>query len=178
MILVNLVIAMTVWICMCLNAHDPVQNIISTKLPRLWDSLTKTLPRRKLYCVSTTVCDDINKSPSFYRPPRHTETDSIRSKTPIIILCNREHLYRCAKYPQPPSPLPYQKKIPTHVYINAKIPFIYLEMHNEAQKQAYYPFFKIFKIQTIMDKSPWDSQNVTSILCVSQVLSQKAGLSF
>ena len=31
---------------------------------------------------------------------------------------------------------------------------------------------------TIMDKSPWDSQNVTSILCVSQVLSQKAVLSF
>ena len=24
-----------------------------------------------------------------------------------------------------------------------------------------------------MDKSPWDSQNATSILCVSQVLSQK-----
>ena len=31
---------------------------------------------------------------------------------------------------------------------------------------------------TIMDKSPWDSQNATSILCVSQVLSQKAVLSF
>ena len=31
---------------------------------------------------------------------------------------------------------------------------------------------------TIMDKRPWDSQNVTSILCVSQVLSQKAVLSF
>ena len=31
---------------------------------------------------------------------------------------------------------------------------------------------------TIMDKSPWESQNVTSILCVSQVLSQKAVLSF
>ena len=31
---------------------------------------------------------------------------------------------------------------------------------------------------TIMDKSPWDSQNVTSILCVSQVLSQKAVQSF
>ena len=29
-----------------------------------------------------------------------------------------------------------------------------------------------------MDKSPWDSQNATSILCVSQVLSQKAVLSF
>ena len=29
-----------------------------------------------------------------------------------------------------------------------------------------------------MDKSPWDSQNVTSILCVSQVLSQKTVLSF
>ena len=29
-----------------------------------------------------------------------------------------------------------------------------------------------------MDKSPWDSQNVTSILCESQVLSQKAVLSF
>ena len=28
-------------------------------------------------------------------------------------------------------------------------------------------------LSTIMDKSPWDSQNVTSILCVSQVLSQK-----
>ena len=34
------------------------------------------------------------------------------------------------------------------------------------------------KLTTIMDKSPWDSQNVTSILCVSQVLSQKAVLSF
>ena len=31
---------------------------------------------------------------------------------------------------------------------------------------------------TIMDKSPWDSQNVTSILCVSQFLSQKAVLYF
>ena len=31
---------------------------------------------------------------------------------------------------------------------------------------------------TIMDKSPWDSQNLTSILCISQVLSQKAVLSF
>ena len=51
-------------------------------------------------------------------------------------------------------------------------------MHNEAQKQAYYPFSKIFKIQTIMVKSPWDSQNVTSILCESQVLSQKAVPSF
>ena len=29
-----------------------------------------------------------------------------------------------------------------------------------------------------MDKSPWDSQNATSILCVSQVLSQKVVLSF
>ena len=29
-----------------------------------------------------------------------------------------------------------------------------------------------------MDKIPWDSQNVTSILCVSQVMSQKAVLSF
>ena len=29
-----------------------------------------------------------------------------------------------------------------------------------------------------MDKSPWDSQNTTSILCVSQVLSQKAVQSF
>ena len=29
-----------------------------------------------------------------------------------------------------------------------------------------------------MDKSPWDSQNVTSILCVSQVMLQKAVLSF
>ena len=33
-------------------------------------------------------------------------------------------------------------------------------------------------ISTIMDKSPWDSQSVTSILCVSQVMSQKAVLSF
>ena len=119
-----------------------------------------------------------NKSRSFYRPPRHTETDSIRAKTPIITLCNREHLYRCAKYRQPPFPPPPTQKILTHVYINAEIHFIHLQMHNEAQKQAYYPFSKIFKIQTIMDKSPWDSQNVTSILCVSQVLSQKAVLSF
>ena len=51
-------------------------------------------------------------------------------------------------------------------------------MHNEAQKQAYYPFSKILKIQTIMDKRPWDSQSATSILCASQVLSQKAVLSF
>ena len=29
-----------------------------------------------------------------------------------------------------------------------------------------------------MDKSPWDSQNVTSSLCISQVLSQKAVPSF
>ena len=29
-----------------------------------------------------------------------------------------------------------------------------------------------------MDKSPWDSQNVTSILSVSQVMLQKAVLSF
>ena len=29
-----------------------------------------------------------------------------------------------------------------------------------------------------MDKSPWDSQKATSILCVLQVLSQKAMLSF
>ena len=41
-----------------------------------------------------------------HRPPHHTETDSIRAKTPIITLCSREHLYRCAKYPQPPSPPP------------------------------------------------------------------------
>ena len=33
-------------------------------------------------------------------------------------------------------------------------------------------------LSTIMDKSPMDSQNVTSILCVSQVMSQKAVLSF
>ena len=26
-------------------------------------------------------------------------------------------------------------------------------------------------IATIMDKSPWDSQSITSILCVSQVMS-------
>ena len=80
----------------------------------------------------------------------------------------------------PPAPLPHSRteKIFTHVYINAEIHFIYLQMHNEAQKQAYYPFSKIFKIHTIMDKSPWDSQNVTSILCESQVLSQKAVLSF
>ena len=114
-----------------------------------------------------------------HRPPHHTETDSIRAKTPIITLCSREHLYRCAKYPQPPSPPPSaSQKIFTHVYINAEIHFIYLQMHNEAQKQAYYPFSKIFQIQTIMDKSSWDSQNATSILCVSQVLSQKAVLSF
>ena len=31
---------------------------------------------------------------------------------------------------------------------------------------------------TIMDKSPWDSESVTSILCVSQVMSQKAVQSF
>ena len=31
---------------------------------------------------------------------------------------------------------------------------------------------------TIMDKSPWDSHNVASILCVSQLLSQKAVVSF
>ena len=73
--------------------------------------------------------------------------------------------------------LPTQK-IFTHVYINAEIHLIYLQMHNEAPKQAYYPFSKIFKIQTIIDKSPWDSQNAISILCVSQVLSQKALLSF
>ena len=72
----------------------------------------------------------------------------------------------------------YTQKILTHFYINAEIHLIHLQMHNEAQKQAYYPFSKIFKIQTIMDKSPWDSLNVTSILCVSQVLSQKAVLSF
>ena len=83
-------------------------------------------------------------------------------------------LYRCAKYPQPPPPSPTQKMV-TLVYITFNI---YFQMHNEAQKQAYYPFSKIFKIQTIMDKSPWDSLNVTSILCVSQVLSQKAVLSF
>ena len=114
-----------------------------------------------------------------HRPPRHTETDSIRAKTPIITLCCRERLYRCAKYPQPPSPPPVRyPKIFTHVYMNAEIHFIYLQMHNEAQKQAYYPFSKVFQIQTIMDKSPWDSQNATSIPCVSQVLSQKAALSF
>ena len=114
-----------------------------------------------------------------HRPPRHTETDSIRAKTPIITVCCRERLYRCAKYPQPPSPPPVRyPKIFTHVYMNAEIHFIYLQMHNEAQKQAYYPFSKVFQIQTIMDKSPWDSQNATSIPCVSQVLSQKAALSF
>ena len=90
-----------------------------------------------------------------HRPPRHTETDSIRAKTPIITLCNRKHLYRCAKYPQPRSPTPLPKK--SHFYINAEIHFIYLKMHNGAHKQAYYPFSKLFKIQTIMDKSPWDS---------------------
>ena len=37
---------------------------------------------------------------------------------------------------------------------------------------------KAMQSPTIMDKSPWDSQKVTSILCVSQVLSQKAVLSF
>ena len=51
-------------------------------------------------------------------------------------------------------------------------------MHNGAQKQAYYPFSKIFKIQTIMDKSPWDSQNVTSILCESQVSVAKSSAVF
>ena len=30
---------------------------------------------------------------------------------------------------------------------------------------------------TIMDKSPWDSKSMTLIICVSQVLSQKAVLS-
>ena len=39
--------------------------------------------------------------------------------------------------PPPPSPT---QKILTHVYINAEIHFIYLQMHNEAQKQVYYPF--------------------------------------
>ena len=29
-----------------------------------------------------------------------------------------------------------------------------------------------------MEKSPWDSQNVTSVLCVSSSMSQKAVLSF
>ena len=33
-------------------------------------------------------------------------------------------------------------------------------------------------ITTIMDKSPWDSERVTSILCVSQVMPQKAVQSF
>ena len=95
---------------------------------------------------------------SFYRLPRNTETYSMRKKTPIITLCNREHLYRCAKYPQPPSPPP--KKTFSHVYINAEIHLIYLQVHYGAQKQAYYPFSKIFQIQTIMDKSPWDSQSI------------------
>ena len=43
-------------------------------------------------------------------------------------------------------------------------------------KTLFFPY--LFFKPTIMDKSPWDSQNVTSILCVSQVLSQKAVLSF
>ena len=34
------------------------------------------------------------------------------------------------------------------------------------------------RLSTIMDKSPWDSQSVTSIPCVSQEMSQKATLSF
>ena len=72
----------------------------------------------------------------------------------------------------------YTQKILTHFYINAEIHFIHLQMPKQAQKQAYYPFSKIFKLQTIMDKSPWDSQNVTSILCVSQVLSQKSSAVF
>ena len=80
--------------------------------------------------------------------------------------------------PSAPLPLSPTQKVFTHVYINAEIHFLYLQMHNEAQKQAYYPLSKKFKIQTIMDKSPWDSQNVTSILCISQVLSKNAGLSF
>ena len=43
-------------------------------------------------------------------------------------------------------------------------------------KTLFFPY--LFFKPKIMDKSPWDSQNVTSILCVSQVLSQKAVLSF
>ena len=54
----------------------------------------------------------------------------------------------------PSAPLPHSptQKIFRHVYINAEIHFTYLQMRNEAQKQAYYPFSKIFKIQTIMEE--------------------------
>ena len=31
---------------------------------------------------------------------------------------------------------------------------------------------------TILDKSPWDSDSITAILCLSQVMSKKAVLSF
>ena len=109
-----------------------------------------------------------------HRPPRHTETDSIRAKTPIITLCNREHLYRVLSTPSPPPPLPYPKNLHTCLYQRRNS----LYLLTNAQWQAYYPFSKVFQIQTIMDKSPWDSQNATSIPCVSQVLSQKAALSF
>ena len=51
---------------------------------------------------------------------------------------------------------------------------IFVLINENAAKTVSY----LFLATTIMDKSPWDSQNVTSILCVSQVLSQKAVLSF
>ena len=75
--------------------------------------------------------------------------------------------------PLPPSPT---QKIFTHVYINPEIQFIYLQMHNEAQKQAYYPFLKIFKIHTIMDKSLWDSseRNFNSMRSTSSVAKSSA----
>ena len=46
---------------------------------------------------------------------------------------------------------------------------IFVLINENAAKTVSY----LFLTTTIMDKSPWDSQNVTSILCVSQVLSQK-----
>ena len=51
---------------------------------------------------------------------------------------------------------------------------IFVLINENAAKTVSY----LFLATTIMDKSPWDSQNVTSILGVSQVLLQKAELSF
>ena len=51
---------------------------------------------------------------------------------------------------------------------------IFVLINENAAKTVSY----LFLATTIMDKSPWGSQNVTSILGVSQVLLQKAELSF
>ena len=51
---------------------------------------------------------------------------------------------------------------------------IFVLINENAAKTVSY----LFLATTIMDKSPWDSQNVASILGVSQVLLQKAELSF